>query len=268
MLKIHETGVAGAPTIVFLHGLGVSSWMWTEQVETLSNDYHCLAIDLPGNGESSELPWGSFANSAVQVADVIRQKAAGGVAHVVGLSLGGYTALHLLATYPEVVVTMIVSGVTTRPFPRPWLVRPIVRLVKHALQWNWVIRLSAKAMQLPPEVLPLYRRDNKRLTPQTIQRVYDEVLQIELPAALAEARNPLLVVAGGKEARLVRESLPDLPRMMKTAVSAIAPDVHHGWNAEAPELFTTMIRCWIASQQLPHELTLVAGEYATLQFAR
>ncbi|MEM7113586.1 MAG: alpha/beta hydrolase [Chloroflexota bacterium] len=265
MLKIHETGQVGAPTIVFLHGLGISSWMWYEQVQALSHDFHCLAIDLPGNGESSGLPWISFADSARQIADVIRQQATGGVAHVVGLSLGGYTALYLLANHHDVVATMIASGVTTRPFPRPWLIRPLIRVAKHALKWDWVINLSAKALQLSPDVLPLYQRDSKRLSPQSIQRVYDEVLQIEFPASLAEACNPLLVVAGEKEARLVRDSLPDFPKVVETAVSAIVPNVHHGWNAEAPKLFTTMIRRWVTTQSLPDELKIISGgEYATI----
>jgi pimeloyl-ACP methyl ester carboxylesterase len=51
-LYTDSKGPSDAPTIVFLHGMSVSSWMWTQQVEGLADRYHTLAIDLPGNGES------------------------------------------------------------------------------------------------------------------------------------------------------------------------------------------------------------------------
>ncbi|MFZ1396553.1 MAG: alpha/beta fold hydrolase, partial [Candidatus Promineifilaceae bacterium] len=116
-LKIFEYGTVGQPTILFLHGLGVSSWMWLEQLESLQEQYHLLAVDLPGNGESYQNEWVSFADTAVTLSQIIQTRASNGQAHVVGLSLGGYTALTLLNNHPELVLSTLVSGVTIRPFP-------------------------------------------------------------------------------------------------------------------------------------------------------
>ena len=104
-LNVEQYGSENRPTIVFLHGLGVSGWMWHDQVTQLEQDYHCVVVDLPGNGESYLRPWHSFAETAAQVADLIRREAHGGQAHVVGLSLGGYVTLHLLTAHPEVVLS-------------------------------------------------------------------------------------------------------------------------------------------------------------------
>lgn len=46
-------GDADKPLLVFLHGGGVSSWMWDGQVKYFNN-YKCLVPDLPGHGKSSE----------------------------------------------------------------------------------------------------------------------------------------------------------------------------------------------------------------------
>ena len=101
MTALHTTitGPEDAPTIVLLHGLGLSGWMWSDQVDSLSRSYRCITIDLPGNGLSHGTEWTSFADSADAVAEVIR--AEGGTAHVVGLSLGGYTALFFARTSPR-----------------------------------------------------------------------------------------------------------------------------------------------------------------------
>lgn len=263
-LTIHESGNTNAPAIIFLHGLGVSSWMWVEQTAELSKAYHCIAVDLPGSGESYQAEWRSMADSAAQVADIIRAKATGKTAHVVGLSLGGYVGLNLLAQHPEVVNTMIVSGITTRPFKPQWLVSPLIGLTKRMLRMRWVLRMSAKAMRLPDEAVALYERDGGRLSAETIERIYAEVLNINLPTNLTSSDRPLLVVAGDKEAGLVLNSLSDLPNQLPTAVAAQVPNVHHGWAGEAPDLFTQMIEQWITEQSIPPTFKLVAGKLPQL----
>jgi len=255
-LTIHEYGQQSNPMILFLHGLGVSSWMWHEQAEALQDRYYCVAVDLPGSGESYQEEWRSFEETAVILANIIRENGINGQAHVVGLSLGGYSALQLLSSHPETVLSMIVSGVTVRPFPNQWLYRAMLPVMSRATGWNIMIGLMAKMMQLPDEVKPLYRRDSKRLDPQGIKRIYDEVFDFGLLAGLDE--RPLLAVAGEKEAKLVLESLPDFNRI-SSAVTAIAPNAHHGWNGEFPELYTAMITAWIEKRPLPDSLVIKSG---------
>ena len=261
-LVVQEYGDPANPALVFLHGLGVSSWMWVEQIEALQDRYYCLAIDLPGSGESYQVEWVSFADTAVQLANIIRDKTVNGQAHVIGLSLGGYTTLRLLADHPEVVLSALVSGVTIRPFPNQWAFKQLVRFMSRANRWNIVIDLMARMMQLPDEVKPLYRRDSKRLSPVTTKRIYGEVLNYTLPVPLHERPQPLLAVAGEKEAKLVLQSLTDF-QALPTAVTAIAPNAHHGWNGEFPELFTEMIVAWIEQRPLPAAL-IVQQNDATL----
>lgn len=252
-LKYFEYGSDQSPTILFLHGLGVSSWMWQDQIETLRQNFHCLAVDLPGNGDSFEEEWVSFSETAASLANLIQSHAKNGMAHVVGLSLGGYTALRLLAEFPEHVASTLVSGVTIQPFPDTFLYNLLPRVVSRTTGWNMTISIMSRIMQLPPEVKPLYRRDSKRLTAETINRIYDEVLSFTFPPVLHQRQPKLLAVAGEKEARLVLSSLPDFLQI-ETAVTAIAPNAHHGWNGEFPHLFSQMVAAWVDNQPLPTEL--------------
>lgn len=75
-LHVAEYGEKGSPTVLLLHGGGVSGWMWEKQVEFLT-EFHCLVPDLPGQGKSN--PWGSFSikESAQLVAQLIQKKAQG-----------------------------------------------------------------------------------------------------------------------------------------------------------------------------------------------
>src|ERR1700676_5643973 len=87
-LHVHECGPNSAPTICFLHGGGVSSWMWTPQVEALQDTYHCLLPDLPEHGLSASVRPFTIADAARRVAELIRELAHGGRAHVIGISEG------------------------------------------------------------------------------------------------------------------------------------------------------------------------------------
>lgn len=47
-----QQGCSDKLTLVFLHGFLGSSHDWSETISLLKNDYHCIAIDLPGHGAS------------------------------------------------------------------------------------------------------------------------------------------------------------------------------------------------------------------------
>ena len=256
-LAVHEYGSKNNPPIVFLHGLGVSSWMWHDQIEALKDDFFCLAIDLPGNGDSYQSEWLTLADSANRVAQVIGEMTPNGKAHVVGLSLGGYTAVSLLAHHPETVQTMTVSGITTGHIVHSRWVGPLSNLLPHLIKFPPMVRLSAKMMQFPKDVVPLYIRDAQRLSKQTIRRIYKEVLAFQLPELPSEKLGDLLVSAGDKEAGAVLRGLDYFSELKGTAVVQ-AQNAHHGWNGEHPNLFSEMVRAWITHQPLPPTLTIMA----------
>ena len=257
-LHVAASGAENAPAIVFLHGLGVSSWMWTEQVAALSGDFHCLAIDLPGNGESYRETWHSLADSAAQVAAIIRARAAGGRAHVVGLSLGGYVALKLLADHPDVVETMIISGVSGKPLTPRWFYKGMVLAVSPLMHWQPYINMNIKLMNLPADAATLFTRDNKRVSSGNMRRLFNEITDFGLPPELSGRTQRLLAVAGAEEAKAIREGVQHFAAVIPNATAALAPNAHHGWNGEFPQLFSDMVRAWVTGQPLPETLA-VAG---------
>lgn len=58
---VHSTGLAyeergtGFP-VVFIHGLTFSKETWRPIIDRLADHYRCVAVDLPGHGESAGLP--------------------------------------------------------------------------------------------------------------------------------------------------------------------------------------------------------------------
>jgi pimeloyl-ACP methyl ester carboxylesterase len=267
-LHVHETGSPNAPTIVFLHALGLSSWMWNEPITALQANYHCLAIDLPGNGESYQTEWHSFADTAAQIAPIIREKAVNGKAHVVGLSLGGFAALHLLRDHPDVVDSMVISGVATRKFPNQAMWRVLTKtLMPMLLVTPLGNSIMAKTMQLPDDAVALYKQDGKRLTRQTVERIYQEIITFNLPSEFSQRNHRLLAAAGEHDVAMIKNGLSDYLALLPHAQAVIAPKAHHGWNGEFPQLFTDMIRAWIEEKPLPDALISIGSTTTAVPLA-
>ena len=93
MIGYEVAGPPDAPSIVFVHATRLTRGMWAAQVAGLSDTYRVITLDLPGHGTRSHERF-TLDDAADAVGRVI-DEAAGGRAMVVGLSLGGYVAMHL-----------------------------------------------------------------------------------------------------------------------------------------------------------------------------
>jgi pimeloyl-ACP methyl ester carboxylesterase len=87
--------------------------MWRAQVAALeAYGSPAVAVDLPGHGERLGERF-TLDGAVAAVADGV--DAAGGRALVVGLSLGGYTAIAHAARHPEQVAGLVAASCSTRP---------------------------------------------------------------------------------------------------------------------------------------------------------
>lgn len=101
----------GAPRIVFLHGGGQNAHTWDTVIVGLGEP--ALAIDLPGHGRSAWREDGDYGpkRNAAAIEPVVRELAADADL-VVGMSLGGLTALRLAVTAPDLVRRLVLVDVT------------------------------------------------------------------------------------------------------------------------------------------------------------
>jgi pimeloyl-ACP methyl ester carboxylesterase len=249
-LYLREAGPTDAPCIVFLHGLWVSSVMWQPQIERLSNEYHCLAPDLPEHGKSTDIGTLTLENTSHMLANLIRKQTPHGCAHVVGLSLGGSVALGLLRDVPEVVDHLMVSGTAAHFSPMiaalSKLGKPLLSILKPAPLISLGLRLS----KVPQPYLSILQEDVRHLNPEAIIHIADSLIKMEVPQGV---QTPILVTIGQKEAFMAKRAALELSRTLP-AKAVMAPGVGHAWNLEAPDLFTETVRGWITDQPLPQEL--------------
>lgn len=108
---------AAPPRVVFLHGGAQNAHTWDTVVLGLGEP--ALAVDLPGHGRSAWRDDGDYSphRNADAVAPVLHELASAADL-VVGMSLGGLTAIRLAAIAPELVRRLVLVDVTPSALQR------------------------------------------------------------------------------------------------------------------------------------------------------
>ncbi|WP_236595305.1 alpha/beta fold hydrolase [Mycobacterium intracellulare] len=106
-----------APRIVFIHGGGQNAHTWDTVIVGLGEP--ALAVDLPGHGHSAWREDGDYSPrlNADTLLPLLRQHAPSADL-VVGMSLGGLTAIRLGAVAPELVKELVLIDVTPSALQR------------------------------------------------------------------------------------------------------------------------------------------------------
>ncbi|QEY72511.1 alpha/beta fold hydrolase [Pseudomonas denitrificans (nom. rej.)] len=106
-ITYYEGGPDKAQTILLIHGFGADKSNWPRFARFLTKDYHVIAVDLPGFGDSSKPANISYdvGTQAERLADFMREQGIGRF-HVVGNSMGGHIAALLAARHPQEVLSV------------------------------------------------------------------------------------------------------------------------------------------------------------------
>ncbi|WP_434966012.1 alpha/beta fold hydrolase [Janibacter indicus] len=152
----------------------MAGWTWEAQV-TGMRDRHVLTPDLPGYGRRTDLNWPGAAGAADDIAELIRARGTDGRAHVVGLSLGGLVAVHLLHRHPDLVRTCTISGAAVTGYA--WWERVLIgaQVPLWHRRWYWAAQAAAFRIPETPEAssrgppAARHRRRTGRCSPRSRQ---------------------------------------------------------------------------------------------------
>lgn len=241
---------AGGPSVVLLHGLGSCGADWLLQVEALQPHYQVLTPDLRGHGDSPMPPgWPGVQELAGDVAELLDRLGLG-VAHLVGLSLGGGVALDLAVRRPELVRSLTIVNASAslggglRRVPVS-MVR-LALLLAGPMPWlgAWVAQgLFPAADQ--QELRKLAQQRIARNSRMNYLKAVLAVLRFDLRKRIGQIRAPTLVVAGDRDRTI--------PLGAKRALAAAIPGARleliqgsgHATPLDAPERFNRVLLAFL-----------------------
>ena len=170
-LRLHyvDWGNPTAPPLLLIHGGRDHCRNWDWVARRLRNDFHVIAPDLRGHGDSAFSPSGDYSMNAFlyDIAQLIHQQGLAPL-RIVAHSMGGSIALRYAGVYPENVSRLVaIEGLGRSPDmdARRSSVPPETRLA------NWISNERALAGRLPrryasiEEAVGRMQSENRHLSP-------------------------------------------------------------------------------------------------------
>lgn len=238
-----------APTLLLLHGAGVSARSWTEQLRSLGHALRVLAPDLPGHGESDPV-----AEVSVEVyADATREfldRLGSGRVIVGGHSLGGAVALALAARHPEAVAGLVLLATCARlperdiPLGRLlwYLPGPIRKVVFFSMAKKLLFAPGA-----PKGAVCLGMEELQACRPETILRDVAAARAMNLEEAARGIGVPTLLVCGSRDKVTPPELSERLNALVPGSRLVIVEGAGHMLPLEASERISQEILDFVES---------------------
>lgn len=134
-LHLVEAGNENPQTIMLIHGLGYRGIHdWVKVIPELTDNYHVIAIDLPGFGGSDKQQEQYAPEKYAQLVNWVASQFAHGPVIVIGHSMGGAVSLRFAHNYPEQVSRLIMvdaAGILQRTVF-------IKHLAKVPVEYEWL----------------------------------------------------------------------------------------------------------------------------------
>ena len=253
----YEEAGSGTP-IVFVHEFAGDHRSYEPQLRQFSRRYHAIAFnargyppsDVPGKAErySQELA----RDDILAVLDALDI----GKAHVVGVSMGSYAALHFGLAYPERALSLVLGGCghgsTTDAAERKRFQEEAVKTAA-ALEAQGMAPF-AQSYAVSPMRVQFQNKDPRGWaefarqlgehsaigSAMTLRGVQGRRPSLyEMKGALQNLNVPVLVATGDEDWPCLEPAL-FLKRTIPTAALAILPNAGHTLNIEEPGLFNRL----------------------------
>ncbi|MEH7225323.1 alpha/beta hydrolase [Bacillus sp. JJ1566] len=255
-MHYQEYGDTSAPLMVFLHGGGVSGWMWDKQVQYFTQ-YHCLVPDLPGHGKSIAIPF-SIKDSAERVIALIEEKSNGKKVILIGFSLGAQIIVQLLSMKPDLIDFAIINSALVRPmtYAKKWI-QPTIKLSAPLVKKRWFSKLQAKALYVGDDYFEKYYEESCQITADSLTRVLGENMSFTIPSDFKKASTNILVTVGEQEKSIMKKSANDLVKANPNTKGTLIPNMGHGVSMAMPDFFNEMVETWVNEEEAPENCKII-----------
>jgi 3-oxoadipate enol-lactonase len=239
------TGRADGPVVVLSNSLGSTHRMWDAQLADLEERFRVVRYDTRGHG-GSPVPLGPYmiddlVDDLIALLDRLEVERT----HIVGLSLGGMTAMRVAARNPERIdrLVLLCTGAQLPP-ASGWTDRAATVRARG----TGAIAPAVVERWFTPEHLaahPDVRSRHEAMVTATSAEGYagccEAIAALDLRGDLADIVAPTLAIAGADDPATPPAKLDEIATNVKDGRLLVVPDAAHLANAQQPEAITPAI---------------------------
>ncbi|RBY82919.1 3-oxoadipate enol-lactonase [Geodermatophilus sp. TF02-6] len=259
-----EDGPGDAPVVVLSNSLGATRRMWDPQVPALAERYRVVTYDTRGHGDSPA-PEGPYtlddlADDVVALLDRLGVRRA----HVVGLSLGGMTAMRLAAREPDRVDRLAVLCTSAKTEPQGFLDRAAAARsdgtasIAPAVVSRW---LTPRYAAEHPDLVARLEAMVADADDEGYASCAEVVAHLDLRDDLGRIAAPTLVVSGAEDPALPPDHQEAIAEGIAGAeLVSVSPGAHLA-NLESPLEVTGALLAHL-DEAGPGRIDTAAGDHA------
>jgi pimeloyl-ACP methyl ester carboxylesterase len=253
-----EAGDTRLPTIIFLHGSWHDSTQWDKVVSSLSRNFHCLAIDLLGYGNSTALEMPTSIEMEVDALHEFVSTLNLHSVYLVGHSLGAWVALRYTLKFPDRVLGVVAISPVGAAVPN-W--QQYGRSTTWLLSQPWLFTIWLRSLQIltslgdgadPLAKSQAYWRFFAKF-PTTRKLLFErstvEISRELVVDRLAKFRQPLLVLHNNNDDRYMLEQSRNCARAVRNSQFKLMGQVNFTSPQELTESVAIEIRDFFNSVQ-------------------
>ncbi len=254
-LYVETVGERGDP-ILFVHEFGGNYDAWEPQLSAFARTNRCITYAARGYAPSDIPKEVDSYSQAIAASDAVDVLDGLGIekAHVVGLSMGGFTALHVGLDYPERALSLTIAGAGygsekgREEYFRSVSMKVAENFEADPVGFSSIYALGASRVQFQNKDPRGWKAFADRLSrhsavgaPNTMRGVQARRPPFwQLEEKLKVMTLPTLIMVGDEDDHCLQPGLY-LKRLLPAAGLAILPKTGHTLNLEEPVLFNSLL---------------------------
>lgn len=223
----------GAPAVVLVHGLVVSSRYMVPTLSRLAVDHRVYAPDLPGFGRSEKPPRALDVPGLARALDGWMEAMGLGSAVLVGNSMGCQVIVELAVRSPARVERAVLQGPTMDPAARS--------LPRQAA------RLALDCLREPPQLVFIELLDLLAAGPLRALQTFRHAANDRIEEKLPELQAPTLVLQGERDPIVPERWAREVASLLPDGRLVIVPEAAHAMNYDAPSELARHVRAFLGS---------------------
>ena len=259
--------IGQGPPLLFVHGLSGSWQNWLEQLPAFSRDHRCIAMDLPGFGESpmpeEKITISGYGRWLDKLMDALGLDGAA----VVGNSMGGFIAAETAIKFPHRVERLVLVSAAGLSIERQRndVVLRALEVTENVAQFafahalartSWLVkRPRGRKLMLwfvvahPEELTPAMAHEQARGAGKPgFVPALDALTSYPIRDRLGDIGCPTLIVWGPKDMLVPIKDAHEFDRLIPDSRLVVYEDTGHVAMIERPERFNQDLREFLASQ--------------------
>lgn len=239
-----EVGNKELPSMIFLHGGGLSSWSLDYIADDFKNEFHVITPIIDGHGEDSETEFISIKDSAKKLIHYIDTQCNGQVFLIAGLSIGAQIVTEVLSQRENISRYAVIESSLVYPIKGiTAMTVPIYNMCYGLIRQRWFSKIQAKALCVPTSLFDKYYHDSLNMSKQSLINITLSNGTYNLNENIANTKAKVLIITGAKEASIMKKSAQRLHKTIMGSDLYIVPNMKHGEiSLKYPEKYIELLK--------------------------